>query len=744
MKAQWITNGEKKPFYARKAFRVKENLVKATAKVCGLGQFNFFVNGNRAANERIGGAWTDYNKIVEYSAYDITDLLHIGENAAGFEVGNGWYILDTTGYSFHFPRFVPLPPNPNPYRPFADALVLAFEIELEYEGNIIEEISSDESVSVCAHGVTAASVYGSEDIDGAALQVGFSRADFAEKGWTKARFARENEKPKGELIAQSEPRVSVVREYAAECIRFSEGVRVFDLKQNTAAVLTAEVRGNAGETVEFFFAEKLDSRGMPDQKAKGWDDITTRVRYTIAESGKWEKVEQTFSYFAARYIGVRSTSDVRAVKALAITSATEDAGDFVCDNEKYNAIFRMIRASVESNLVSVHTDCPTIERFAWQEENHLMARSIFFMKNEKTMWEKMLRDTRAAQHTADDSFNDGKGGRFFVGEGLIPSQAPCYMPNVLPVEGMGSFYDIIAWGSFIILGAKWHYLHYGDKKIIKDNYDAGKKYFAHLKTRVNSDGFINHGLGDWGNPTGEYARENTETAFFYADAMTLMEFAYILGKIDEAAVFEAEAEAIKRNYNAKLLKKDKNGAYFYAIFGDKSEKCTTSAQALPLFWGLVPIEAQTDVENAFRTAFRADGALIAGEVSLPYIIQTAKSLGLNAEIAKYITRDEHPSYYAFVRAGETTLGEYWEENPRSHNHDMLGSIAEWYFNGLAGVEAAEAGFKTVKITPFLPDDMQFFRATIDTPHGTIRVCASRDKTGAPLFDISVPQAITVV
>ena len=24
-------------------------------------------------------------------------------------------------------------------------------------------------------------------------------------------------------------------------------------------------------------------------------------------------------------------------------------------------------------MVSVHTDCPTIERFAWQEPNHLMA-----------------------------------------------------------------------------------------------------------------------------------------------------------------------------------------------------------------------------------------------------------------------------------------------------------------------------------------------------------------------------------
>lgn len=29
------------------------------------------------------------------------------------------------------------------------------------------------------------------------------------------------------------------------------------------------------------------------------------------------------------------------------------------------------------------------------------------------------------------------------GDGLMPSQCPYYIPNVLPVPGMGSFYDII-------------------------------------------------------------------------------------------------------------------------------------------------------------------------------------------------------------------------------------------------------------------------------------------------------------
>ena len=464
----WIANGTAKPFYARKCFDAKAGLSRATISVCGLGQYNFYLNGKRAGNIRIGQSWTDYNKIVQYADFDITDGVRTVKNALGFEVGNGWYILDETGYAFHFPKAIPLPPNPNPYKPFAKSLVLSFELRLEYADGTAEIIDAS-GAKITAHGVKAANVYGSEDIDGAKLQRGFSKIDFDDSAWQSAKIAGSDEKPRGELLEQKAGFVRVLRSETPKCVRLVDEICVFDVGENTAAVLECEVRGKAGDEITFFFAEKCDERGLPDQFAKGWDEITSRIVYKIAKSGEWEHFEQTFSYFAGRFIGVKGNADVKNMRAIAVSSATEDAGDFISDNEKYNQIFRMVKKSVEDNLMSVHTDCPTIERFAWQEENHLMARSIFYLKNEKAMWEKMLLDSRAAQHTKSDWFNDGKGGKIFPGAGLVPSQAPCYMPNVLPgPPGTGSFYDIIAWGSFIILGAKWHYLHYGDKSVIAD------------------------------------------------------------------------------------------------------------------------------------------------------------------------------------------------------------------------------------------------------------------------------------
>ena len=72
-----------------------------------------------------------------------------------------------------------------------------------------------------------------------------------------------------------------------------------------------------------------------------------------------------------------------------------------------------------------------------------MAPAIFYMKDGRKLWEKFLLDLRTEQHTAKDRFTDYAGNEFCPGDGLVPSQAPCYIPNAIPVLGMGSFYDII-------------------------------------------------------------------------------------------------------------------------------------------------------------------------------------------------------------------------------------------------------------------------------------------------------------
>ena len=716
---RWITNGTAKPFWARKVFEI-EKAVK-----CGLGQFHFWMNHEKVEDHELDPGWTDYRKLIQYVTFDVTEQLHSGENVLEVEVGNGWFHKMDEHYSFHFPKF--MPPNPNPYRPFGEELVLALELRIVYEDGTESVLHADDSFQVRRHPVVMSNVYGSETIDGRLFEAEASE-------WEQAVLVPKEKEPTGRLTEQCQPPVKVIRSYAGECLGNVNGREIYDFGQNMSGILEFEVFGKRGDEVRIYPAEKLAENGDVDQMAKGWVNLDSCITYIIGEDDRWEKCRMKFTYFAGRYVAVErvygqetrqagSEIRIRNVTAHAISSAWKTDGTFSCDDKRYEQIYSLVEKAVEANMVSVHTDCPTIERFAWQEPNHLMAPSIFYMKDGRKLWEKFLLDMRTAQHTADDYFLDMEGNPYYPGEGLMPSQCPCYFPNVLPVPGLGDFYDIIPWGSTCILGTYWHYLFYGDKQIVEENYEAGKRYLEHLKTKVNADGFLNHGLGDWGNPKNELVRENIETAFLYADAKTLAYFAEVLGYAEEKRQLERYADQVKENYNEKLLvwNEELNGWCYRAWDHPDELFLTQAAEALPLYWGMVSEEKEVDVVRAFRYTLEQKNALISGEIGLPYVIQTARKYGMSDLICRYILRDEHPSYYAFVLDGETTLGEYWEKNPRSHCHDMMGHIVEWYYNGIAGIRPLKPGFEKICICPYLPESMHEFACSYESVRGTIRV-----------------------
>ena len=90
--------------------------------------------------------------------------------------------------------------------------------------------------------------------------------------------------------------------------------------------------------------------------------------------------------------------------------------------------------------------------------------------------------------------------------------------------------------------------------------------------------------------------------------------------------------------------------------------------------------------------------------------------------------------------GETTLGEYWEQNPRSHCHDMMGHIIEWYYNGIAGILPQEPGFDKVLIRPYLPKGMTQFSCSYRSVRGHISVEVRQDDAGS-VVTVTVPDRI---
>lgn len=739
----WISGKSQTPFYARREFNIKKQVQKATAYVCGLGQFIFHINGQKVSDHELDPGWTNYDKKIQYVKFDVTKLLHEGKNALGVEVGNGWFLKEDEHYTFTFPAF--MPPNPNPYRPFGKELVLAIKLVLDYADETEEILYADENFQVKEHPVKMSNVYGSETYDASLEQTGWDKTDFDASEWKAASVISEEDTPKGELVEQFQPAIKVIRSYPAKYIHSVCNRDIYDLGQNVSGMLKLSYRGKKGDVLRIYPAEKLDKDKNADQVAKSWGTVGNCITCVVGEDDVWQEYRMRFTYFAGRYFAVEKSSEaveVNDITGEAISSAWKTNGTFQCDDSRYVQIYDLVEKAVEANMVSVHTDCPTLERFAWQEPNHLMAPSIMYMKDGRKLWEKFFMDMRTDQLTENDYFMDLEGNRFYPGAGLIPSQAPCYVHNVLPVPGMGSFFDIIPWGSSGILGVKWHYLFYGDKQVIADNYEMGKKYLEHLKTKQNAEGFLNYGLGDWGNPDNQLARENVETAFLYADAITLAEFAEILGEKEDEVQLRQFAEEIKENYNQRLLVQDEKGKWCYRSF-EHTEKLviTQACEALPLYWGMVPEDKVSDVAEAFRQTFLENRAFASGEVGLPYIIQTASRYGMNDLICSFIMKPEHPSYYAFVKEGLTTLGEYWEENPRSHCHDMMGHIIEWYYNGLAGIKPLEPGFKKVLIKPYLPESMNYMKCRYESVSGMIQVILTR-KDGRIEVETDIAEGIS--
>ncbi len=198
------------------------------------------------------------------------------------------------------------------------------------------------------------------------------------------------------------------------------------------------------------------------------------------------------------------------------------------------------------------------------------------------------------------------------------------------------------------------------------------------------------------------------------------------------------------HYNETLLRYDEErGFWCYPCRDHPGEIYLTQAsQALPLFWGMVPPEREADVVRAFRWTLERDGCFLSGEVGLPYVIETARRYGMNDLISRFALREEHPGYYAFILDGETTLGEYWEKNPRSHCHDMLGHIVQWYYDGIAGIIPEEPGFRAVRICPYLPEGMHTFSCTPQSVGGelTVRV---REEEREILLEVSADRRIKV-
>ncbi len=77
--------------YLRKSFAVVKPIARARLYATALGVYEASINGQRVSDDLLTPGWTDYTKRVMVQTYDVTKLIHAGQNALGVVLGDGWY-----------------------------------------------------------------------------------------------------------------------------------------------------------------------------------------------------------------------------------------------------------------------------------------------------------------------------------------------------------------------------------------------------------------------------------------------------------------------------------------------------------------------------------------------------------------------------------------------------------------------------------------------------------------------------
>ena len=118
-----------------------------------------------------------------------------------------------------------------------------------------------------------------------------------------------------------------------------------------------------------------------------------------------------------------------------------------------------------------------------------------------------------------------------------------------------------------------------------------------------------------------------------------------------------------------------------------------------------------------------------GFVGTPYLCRVLSENGYNDIAYRLLLNEEFPSWLYSVKLGATTIWERWnsllpdgrfgELGMNSLNHYVYGSIAEWMYRNMCGINPEEAypGFRKIRLAPQPNRSLEWAKAKVDTAAG---------------------------
>lgn len=228
--------------YIRKNFELEE-FSFAKIYVCGLGFYRIFVNGEEITKGLLCPYISNPNDVVYYDEYDLSTLLHRGENSIGFILGNGMQNA-VGGNEWGFDK-----------ADFRSSPKLA--ISLFVDDKLIME--ADESFKWYNSPILFDDLRLGEHY-GARLEIdGWCNPGFDDSDWMNCSFAK---KPLGEKKLNT---ISPIVKYNAikpKTVKKCVNGYLYDFGLNSAGLCLIKIRGEKGQKITLTYGEVINDGSL--------------------------------------------------------------------------------------------------------------------------------------------------------------------------------------------------------------------------------------------------------------------------------------------------------------------------------------------------------------------------------------------------------------------------------------------------------------------------------------------------
>ncbi len=716
--------------WLRKTFVLAEKPNQAIVHVASIGYHELYVNGKKADDAVLAPCVSDHTKRARYVTYDVGSLLEKGQNVIALWLGTSWSIFGpyiTEGS--HGAESANLPRTP---------IVLA-QCEIAFDDGKMTQIVTDGSWRTASSnskllGSWDFGSFAGELIDENRKNPNWNQAGFDDSEWKNATVYE----PHIALsAAMCEPNRLFDEIKAVGIEKRDDGSYRVDMGVNFAGWMEMRVHGEPGSRIDFHFSEREQ------------DEMTFRIYSAIIVDTDGNGLfKNRFNYHSGRWItvhGLTREPKLEDFRGWHVRTAYRTATTFECSDDLQNWINDRIRWTYQNLSIGGYiVDCPQRERLGYGGDAHATSETGLFQYQLGAFYTKWMQDWRDVQgrDSIQANMNDAGArgvptGGPYLGNGVLPHSAPTYSGGGGP-----------AWGGIVVTLPWSMYLHFGDTRVLEENFQMISDWLAFLDTHVESGVLKRYGsvwdyLADWLWPGATAEGMNNDkvqavcfnSCYRIFNLETAAKIATVLGKTDLAAKWNAQADESRQAIHTQWFNEAD------CTYCDGSMPCLTAA----LLANVPPTELRDQVMKRLEKMILVDcnGHIGVGITGGAMLFRLLRAEERNDLLLAMTSKTDYPSWGAMREAGATTIWEMWEKDLPGHSllHSSYLYPGAWYVDGVAGIkrDPAKPGFQHFIVKPpKLPESvLSSAKATFDSPAGAISVAWTR-QDGQMTLDVTVP------